>query len=248
MLEPLGGEDLVVGLIGASIRAQIAGQFALAATHGQRALELVAEGSRGWLIGFALSVTASAAARVGQLELAASMLERAVGLAARRGGRGFCRPLVHLGEVRWLMGETVTAVDVLARALAACRDADDRSFALLSLGLLADAREAAGDDVTALRVEAVEEACAHHIPLFWWAGALLGLCERRATTLVGAGAALTALCALQRSSALPPPLLERAARASARARDTLGEAASTGLSRAAASVDVEVAALTLLVD
>jgi hypothetical protein len=60
MLEPLGGEDLVVGLIGASIRAQIAGQFALAAAHGQRALELVAEGSRGWLIGFALSVTASA--------------------------------------------------------------------------------------------------------------------------------------------------------------------------------------------
>jgi hypothetical protein len=43
-------------------------------------------------------------------------------------------------------------------------------------------------------------------------------------------------------------MLERAARASARARDTLGEAASTGLSRAAASVDVEVAALTLLVD
>ncbi len=248
MLEPLGGADLVVGLIGASIRAQIAGQFPVGLAHGQRALELGAATNRSWLIGFALSVAASSAARVGQLDLAAGMLEQAVSMSARRGGRSVCRPLVHLGEVRSMMGQTEAAIQVLTRALAACRDADDRAFALLALSLLADARAASGEDPTALMIEAIEEGCAHHIPPFWWAGALLGLCERRANAAASAGPALTALSALCRGNLLPPPVMARAARASACAREALGPAVAAGLEHAAAGLELEVAALGLIAE
>jgi predicted ATPase len=243
LLEPCGGEDLARGLIGASIKAQVAGRFEEGRRHGERAIALATESGREWLLGFALSVCASACARLGELDEAAALLARAVGAAARRGRRGHCRPLVHLGEVQLFMGQPALACQTLAEALAACREADDRAFALLALGRLGEARQRLGDDPAPLFIEAVEEACAHHVPPFWWSPALLGLAALRAEVPSSAGVALAALGALSRVARLAPPEEARAERARERARALLGPDRAAGWERPAETLDDAALAL-----
>ena len=62
------------------------------------------------------------------------------------------------------------------------------------------------------------------------------------------GARQQLLCALGRGNLLPPPVMQRAGHASARARVALGPAAAAGFERAAGGVELEVAALALLAE
>jgi predicted ATPase len=248
LLRPLGDEDEMIGAIGAAIRAQVAGQFALGKELGERAIELAKRVGRDWPLGFALSVAASSCARLGELDAAAGMLEQAVGMAARRRGRSHCRPLVHLGEVRLFMGQSERAIEVLSAAVAACRDADDRAFALLGLSTLGLARGRAGLDPTPQFIEAIEEGCAHHIPPFWWSSSLVGLCERRVGARDTAEAALVVLTLLTSSHAIPPKMLEQVLGLLERAREALGRDVALGVEHRANRLDLEVAALALLCD
>lgn len=249
-LEPHGGVSLEIGLVGASIAAQVRGDTARAIELGRRAIALASAGSSAgssaWTLSFALSVTGSALARAGETAEAAALLERATSLARRRSGRAYCRPLVHLGEVWLQAGDTQRARDVLSRALSACRDADDRAFGLLAQSRLGEAQQRLGEDPTTAWTEAIEEACAHHIPVYWWRIALLGLASAKVGASASAGAAITALGSLEAVFALRGT--ERAAmdRALDRGAAALGDVAMDEFRRRGAQADLEPAALALV--
>jgi predicted ATPase/DNA-binding winged helix-turn-helix (wHTH) protein len=245
-LEVASDELAAMGLIGASISAQMSGRVDEALEKGELAVGRARRSGRSWLVGFALSVSASSTARAGRLTDAAAMLEEAVACSAARGGRGASRPLVHLGEVRSFMGELERARATLMRGLAACQEADDRPFALLAQSRLGEVISRSGEDPTSIWTETLEEACAQHIPAFWWRGALVGLAalklDRGDATLP---ATLALLCAKRASVVIGEearPLEE----ALARARERLGEQTLAGLSQAAAELELETAALELI--
>ena len=244
LLEPFGGEVLVTGLIGASITAQLAGRVDEGGDFGRRALELARAQSRVWQLGFALAVCGSAAARRGAPAEALGLLEEAVALSALRGGRAHCRPLVHLGEVQLMTGDATAAGTTLARALAACREVDDRAFGLLAASRLAEAEAHLGRDPRPLWVEAIEEGCEHHVPLFWWRAALVGLAAAAVEDAEWAGPAVSALaCARPRVAGPERARLERAL---ARGGEVLGPEAFAGWLRAGEGLDIEAAALALI--
>jgi predicted ATPase len=246
LLEAHGGAPLVMGLVGAAIAAQVRGQSPRAIELGRRAIAMSGAGFDAWTSSFALSVTGSALAQAGETTEAAALLERAISLARRRSGRAYCRPLVHLGEV-WLQADlTARAAQVLARALAACRDADDRAFGLLAQSRLGEAQQRLGEDPTSAWTEAIEEACAHHIPIYWWRIALLGLASIKLDAPASAGVAIAALGCLEAAFMLRGP--ERAAldRTFGRGAEILGELAAAELRRRGAQTELEPAALALI--
>lgn len=246
LLEARGGEPLVLGLIGASIAAQIRGDTAHAVELGRRAVALARPRGRMWATGYALSVCASANARAGDLEAAAALLEEAVAVAAMRGGRGHCRPLVHLGEVYLRMNHLERARETLTRALTECRDTDDRAFALLAQSRLGEAQARLGEDPTAAWIEAIEEACAHHIPAYWWHSAVFGLANARMGDPGTATVAIAALASFEQT--LPVGGEEQAAleRAFERGAEVLGADAARGWRRGGAATELEQAALALI--
>lgn len=246
LLTPLGGECLVFGLIGSAIAALLKGRVDESVRFGAEAVQRAERIARPWPLGFALSVHASAAARAGELALARAHLERAVAISAARRGRGHCRPLVHLGEVFLQMRDLEPAAATLEDALTACREADDKSFAVLAQWRLGEARAALGVDPEPAFAESVEEACAHHVPPYWWRGAVIGLAELRGGDATRAGAALTALACLTRALPIVGAERDQVERARCRARERVGAAAAVGFEDAAGASDLERAALALI--
>lgn len=242
-LRPLGDEAVTTGLVGATIEALVAERAADAAALGREAVALARRTNRQFQLGYALSVHASSLARAGDLPGAAALLEEAVARFGQRGGRTACRPMVHLGEVRLFMGEAGRARELLERALAACRDAEDRAFAMLGASRLGEAVAALGGDPSAIWTEALEEACEHHVPPYWWGPALVGLASARLAAPEARGAALRALGCARR---LLVSAVERAAIERHVERGRSLEPAAEAWLRAGEALDPEEAALTLL--
>lgn len=155
---------------------------------------------------------------------------------------------MHLGEVKLFVGQLEAAREHLSRALAACREADDRALALLALSRLGDTERLLGGDPLPFQLEAVEEGTAHHIPAYWWASAPVGLAAHRARDAATAGQALAALATLERDFRLLPRDAAIADEAKAVARAAIGGDVAEGWRGGAAALELEQAAVALLSD
>jgi tetratricopeptide (TPR) repeat protein len=162
-------------LVHAAITALIRGRCQEGVDWCDQAEAMLKGGAHPFLRGFACAVRGQGRTRLGQPEAARTDLVAAMELASE--GRAFGRPFVHLGELELGSGRFEKARQVLEEALAACRAADDRSFATLALGRLGAALHALGLDPRPVWIEAVEEGVMSRMPRVWWSPALVGLAE-----------------------------------------------------------------------
>jgi predicted ATPase len=174
LLVRVQGTLRAVALVHAAICALYQGGLPAAIGIASEAMALSAE--EPFVGPFAMAVRGSMNMRLGRLDEARKDLEAC--MAKSREPRGFARAFVHLGEVALAGGDLRTARSHLEEALAACRAAEDRSFATLALCRLGQVLEALGEDGDAVRIEAIEEGVYSRLPRVWWAAALADLGRR----------------------------------------------------------------------